>query len=266
MVNHIRTKDSMVATTANVVFPQMQPDMSQPEIFKAPSNFTQLERARIIVQSGKISFDPKLHIFNVLGSGDRPCVVRLFPKVLCSCPSTGLCYHIVAVKISIGSEMKVSQIQKLNLTLFRKRCKSRKDKTSGRKRPREKDIDSNPSEAFENKINIKSNHDDTLEIECPQKFSLPTISSSEERMPTSGFFHCSNDSVESNNELPLQILLPSTDSCNSAVNSSEEIISNRLLATTFPDSMNVEGDDSNKTFSSCIFSAEKNPAKPLQMY
>ena len=183
MVNHIRTKDSMVATTANVVFPQMQPDMSQPEIFKAPSNFTQLERARIIVQSGKISFDPKLHIFNVLGSGDRPCVVRLFPKVLCSCPSTGLCCHIVAVKISIGSEMKVSQIQKLDLTLFRKRCKSRKDKTSGRKRPREKDIDSNPSEAFENKINIKSNHDDTLEIECPQKFSLPTISSSEERMP-----------------------------------------------------------------------------------
>ena len=74
----------------------------QPEIFQSPSHFTQLERARIIIQSGKISFDPKLHLFNVLGSGDRPYVVKLFPEEFCSCPSNGLCYHIIAVKLVSG--------------------------------------------------------------------------------------------------------------------------------------------------------------------
>ena len=44
--------------------------VSEPQ--KPPSALTQLERARLILQSGKISLDPKLHLFNVLGSGDRP--------------------------------------------------------------------------------------------------------------------------------------------------------------------------------------------------
>ena len=117
--------------------------VSEPQ--KPPSALTQLERARLILQSGKISFDPKLHLFNVLGSGDRPYVVRLFPRESCSCPSSGTCYHILAVKISIGSETNLTKHRTVNLNMLRKRTRARKDKTSGRKMSRKTDTDDNPA-------------------------------------------------------------------------------------------------------------------------
>ena len=54
-----------------------------------------------------------------------------------------MCYHLIAVKISIGSEIDVTKHRKCNLTMFRKRTRSRKDKTSGRKRARKMDVEEN---------------------------------------------------------------------------------------------------------------------------
>ena len=71
-VSHIRDRDM----TSQPHSPQPQGEV-QPQ--KPPLTLTQLERARLILQSGKISFDPKLHLFNVLGSGDWPYVVHLSP-------------------------------------------------------------------------------------------------------------------------------------------------------------------------------------------
>ena len=146
IINRIRSKDERISMTDYNEVSQPTEAEIQPEIFQSPSHFTQLERARIIIQSGRISFDPKLHLFNVLGSDDRPYVVKLFPEEFCSCPFNGLCYHIIAVKISIGNDKNVSPIQKLNLTMFRKRNRNHSDESSGRKRPRKKDADSNPIE------------------------------------------------------------------------------------------------------------------------
>ena len=95
---------------------------------------SQTARAKALLEAGKISFDPKLHLFNVLGSGDKPYVVRLFPAEYCSCPSKGLCYHIIAVKTSIG-DSRESKGATLNLTSLRRNTRSRGDKRSGRKRP-----------------------------------------------------------------------------------------------------------------------------------
>jgi len=47
---------------------------------------SQAARAKALLESGKISLDPKLRLFNVLGSGDKTYVVRLFPAEYCSCP------------------------------------------------------------------------------------------------------------------------------------------------------------------------------------
>ena len=138
IVSRIRDGDM----TSQSYSPQPQGEV-QPQ--KPPSALTQLERARLILQSGKISFDPKLHLFNVLGSGDRPYVVRLFPRESCSCPSSGTCYHILAVKISIGTETNLMKHRTVNLTMLCKRTRTRKDKTSGRKRPRKMDTDENPA-------------------------------------------------------------------------------------------------------------------------
>ena len=106
---------------------------------------SQTARAKALLEAGKISFDPKLHLFNVLGSGDKPYVVRLFPAEYCSCPSKGLCYHIIAVKTSIGDSRESKGVT-LNLTSLRRNTRSRGDKRSGRKRPRANDVDPGDSD------------------------------------------------------------------------------------------------------------------------
>ena len=40
---------------------------------------SQMARAKASLEAEKISFDLKFHLFNVLGSGDKSYVVRLFP-------------------------------------------------------------------------------------------------------------------------------------------------------------------------------------------
>ena len=165
IVSRIRDKGNITSTADDNGSQPPQNGEVQTELHKPPSSLTQLERARIILQTGKISFDPKLHLFNVLGSGDRPYVVRLFPRESCSCPSSGLCYHINAVKMSIGSDIDAPQHRRVNLTMLRKKTRSRKDKTSGRKRPRKTDTDRNPTKR--------------------QKKTTPTSANSEISSPTS---------------------------------------------------------------------------------
>ena len=101
-------------------------------------------RACLLLESNMISFDSKLHVFTVKGSSGVARVVTLFPKQSCSCPSTGECYHILAVKKSIGMETENKKNRK-SLTQLRRNNKKRGDKRSGRKWPRPKDIDVNIS-------------------------------------------------------------------------------------------------------------------------
>ena len=105
---------------------------------------TQLERARRAITENKVSMEPKLHTFTVMGT-ERPHVVTLFPKETCSCPSTTECYHIVAAKISIGQTEQTERLKRLNLTQLCRNARSQKDKKSGRKRPRPGDLDILPA-------------------------------------------------------------------------------------------------------------------------
>ena len=53
----------------------------------------------MIIENGNISHDCKLGVFTVQA-------VRLFPKETCTCPSASLCYHIMAVRMSIGMDQQ----------------------------------------------------------------------------------------------------------------------------------------------------------------
>ena len=100
---------------------------------------------RAIIDGGKISHNEKLQAFTVEGTGGNVHAVRLFPTASCTCPATGSsCYHILAAKISIGIE-DTKPLHKVNLTMLRKNSRSRKDKTSGRKKPRVDDYDITPA-------------------------------------------------------------------------------------------------------------------------
>ncbi len=98
-------------------------------------------RACQVVRNNHISFDPKLHVFNVKGTTGVTRVVTLFPRETCSCPSTGDCYHILACKYSLGIQPTSKRGAPPNLSQLRRNTRSKKDKKSGRKRPRPNDVE-----------------------------------------------------------------------------------------------------------------------------
>ena len=100
---------------------------------------------RVIIEGGNISHNVKLGVFTVEGTGGNAHCVRIFPKESCTCPSVSRCYHIMAVRISIGLDKPDYKPKKINLSQLRRNTRSRKDKTSGRKAPRTGDYDVIPA-------------------------------------------------------------------------------------------------------------------------
>ena len=98
--------------------------------------FSSLARAKLVASdSNGVSFDPKLHVLNIKGLTGNVRVVTLFPK---ESPSTGLCYHIMAAKISLGASFENKPSRRV-LTELRKNTRTQSEKKSGRKRSCPKD-------------------------------------------------------------------------------------------------------------------------------
>ena len=95
-------------------------------------------RARQVLANDNISFDSKLHVFNVKGESGATRVVTLFPKASCSCPSMNECYHIMTARMFLGMAVPTKQTKR-NLSQLRKNTRTRREKKSGRKRPRPND-------------------------------------------------------------------------------------------------------------------------------
>ena len=85
-------------------------------------------------------------MFTVIGTAGNPHAVCLFPKESCTCPPTSRCYHIMAVRMSIGLE-SVDSKRRINLSMLimRHNKRSKADKKSGRKAPRAGDYDVVPA-------------------------------------------------------------------------------------------------------------------------
>ena len=75
-----------------------------------PSRFLSTKaRAKLVLKEDNITFDTKLHVFNVKGLSGTTRVVTLFPKQSCSCPSMGGCYHLVAAKLCAGMHVSFNK-------------------------------------------------------------------------------------------------------------------------------------------------------------
>ena len=84
-------------------------------------------RTKLCIASGFVSFDAKLGVFLVKGTTGTARVVTVFPTETCSCPSKCDCYHILAVKMSIGIPA-VNERRITNLSQLRKNTRSKGDK------------------------------------------------------------------------------------------------------------------------------------------
>ena len=98
------------------------------------SHLSANERARLVVEGGKISLNAQLCIFTVAGTSE-PRVVRLLPTSSCSCPAKANCYHIKAAEMAVGIQTDVRR-RKINLTQLRRNKRKRADNMSGRKQHR----------------------------------------------------------------------------------------------------------------------------------
>ena len=96
---------------------------------------------RLILDRKDISHNQELGVFTVLGTNGNPHAVRLFPSESCTCPSTSQCYHILAVRMSVGL-IDQNGKKRINLTQLRRNKRTRK---SGRKIPRVDDYDVIPA-------------------------------------------------------------------------------------------------------------------------
>ena len=94
----------------------------------------------MLIKSKKIAHNSEKGVFTVDGTSGNPHAVRLFPKETCTCPSTSQCYHILAVRMSVGLCDSIHH-PKINLTKLRRNTRSRREKKSGRKAPRPHDYD-----------------------------------------------------------------------------------------------------------------------------
>ena len=99
---------------------------------------------RLVLDQGNISHNHKLGVFTVVGTTGNAHVVRIFPTESCTCSSTARCYHILAVRLSLGLEDKKSK-RRINLTQLRLKTKTKSEKKSGRKAPRVGDYTVNPA-------------------------------------------------------------------------------------------------------------------------
>lgn len=140
---------------ADVTFPAFYPletiidkiKNSDPEPVKGVEKgkhyrMSQRSLAKYCIESGGISLCPQSSTFVVRSIyGKRVHAVKLLPEpAVCSCPSTGLCYHIIAAQMSVGWKEAVDK-QTYSLSMLCKKKGRGRPKKSGRKKPRKGDYD-----------------------------------------------------------------------------------------------------------------------------
>lgn len=76
--------------------------------------------------------------FTIKGTTGKKYAVTLFPKEICQCPSTG--FFLLYCCFSIGLDAETNTKKDLQFN-SRNNGRLRKNKQSGRKRPREGDLD-----------------------------------------------------------------------------------------------------------------------------
>ena len=96
-------------------------DHENPNNFWPLANFIYF-RAEDLIRNNKISFNQKMHIFNVQETKEvRVHVVKLHSKENCSYSATGIFYYILGVKLSLGLKVSTSITSERSLA---KLCKA----------------------------------------------------------------------------------------------------------------------------------------------
>ena len=114
----------------------------------ADAKKTLLNKGKRIYESKAVHLDVSMQAF-LVKDWERPTenfIVRLFPRATCTCDSAMLCQHIIAVKLSIGTDME-SEMARLDskfVTRALKSCENAAEGIKTRRRRRKRPIAESP--------------------------------------------------------------------------------------------------------------------------
>ena len=116
-------------------------------------------QAQEIVGAGRIKFDIEISKFIASSSSGRSFLVAMHPW-RCSCPGTTTCSHLIAAHMVTGFTDKKAK-RPPNAALAANKARKAADKTGGRKKPRQKDLDQKvKKEVGEEALKVNKTEDD----------------------------------------------------------------------------------------------------------
>ena len=121
-------------------------------------------QAQEIVGAGRIKFDIEISKFIASSSSGRSFLVAMHPW-RCSCPGTTTCSHLIAAHMVTGFTDKKAK-RPPNAALAANKARKAADKTGGRKKPRQKDLDQKVKKEVVTKTNRVDNADCRFSFSC----------------------------------------------------------------------------------------------------
>lgn len=99
--------------------------------------------ADLIISERRLIYVDEMKCYVVNAFDGRNYAVTTQPKEDCRCVSSSMCYHIIACRIYEGNYEERRPCN-VNLSLLKRKSRTRHDKLSGRKNPRPNDIQPAP--------------------------------------------------------------------------------------------------------------------------
>jgi len=108
-------------------------------------NLSQKMLAEQVIHKDLIKYVSSMNAFMVEGIKGAKRVVTIKPKETCSCPSSGICYHILAVKmvLNLNNDCKTTSLK--NVSVLKRNSRPRVAKKTGQKRSKKTDFEVNPA-------------------------------------------------------------------------------------------------------------------------
>lgn len=122
----------------------------------------QMARARQVLENHKLVYNEQAKTFIVQGNSG-PYEIKLFPKAVCTCPVKKQCYHILAVKLYMGIDVKPSK--RMSLTQLKRNISAKTCASNGEEAKKKRNKERNKKRILENEeVALQKYNNDTTSL------------------------------------------------------------------------------------------------------
>ena len=118
-------------------------DKAESEKKGKEKNLSQRSLAQAVIDANGTEEVQSMDAYMVKGVRSKVYAVTLDPEK-CQCPSTGMCYHIMAVKLKLGLPLDQKVNEKKSIRLMKYNSRPRVQRRIGQKKPKQTDFENPP--------------------------------------------------------------------------------------------------------------------------